>query len=147
MHIVWRLLIAEVLGFGALVVVALALAAYGMWDARAHGSGDLFGPGGAARALFGFTLIFGALPVALFGAPGYVLLHARHLARWRWVLLLGVAPSFLFLAVEPELFWWAAGCGAAVATITHAIGRKLRGLASIAPIGHEGTGAGAPPRA
>ena len=127
----WRLLVAEIIGFAALLFVALGLGAYGAWDSHVHGSSELFG--NAGKFLFAFTLFFGALPVALIGAPGYVLLHARGLAQWYWVLLLGVAPSLLFVWWESGLVWWAAGCGAAVALITHLVGSRLRGRWSLAP--------------
>ena len=130
MHFAWRLLIAEVIGFTALLLVALVLAAYGAWDSHVHGTSELFG--NAGKFLFVVTLAFGALPVALVGAPGYLLLHVRGLARWYWVLLLGVAPSLLFLVFAPDLVWWAAGCGAAVALITHLLASRLRGRWSIA---------------
>jgi hypothetical protein len=130
MQLARRLLIAELIGFAALLLVALVLAAYGAWDSHVHGSSELFG--NAGKFLFAFTLFFGALPVALFGAPGYALLHARGIAHWYWVLLLGLAPSLLFAWFAPDLVWWAAGCGAAVALITHLIGSRLRGKWSLA---------------
>ena len=125
MHLALRLLIAELAGFTALLLVALVLAGYGAWDSHVHGSSELLG--NAGKLLFFFTLYFGALPVALLGAPGYVLLQARGLARWPWVLLLGAAPSLLFLLFAPDLVWWAAGCGLAVAAITHLLASGLRG--------------------
>ena len=131
MQLAWRLLVAEIAGFVALLVVALVLAAYGAWDSHLHGSSELLG--NAGKFLFFFTFVFGALPVALIGAPGYVALHAHGLARWYWVLLLGLATSLLFLWFAPDLVWWAAGCGAAVALLTHLIGSRLRGRWSLAP--------------
>lgn len=130
MNFVRRLLVAELAGFTALLVVALVLAAYGAWDSHVHGSSELFG--NAGKFLFVFTLLFGALPVALVGAPGYLFLHVRGLARWYWVLLLGLAPSLAFLLFAPDLVWWAAGCGAAVALLTHLLASRLRGRWSIA---------------
>lgn len=123
MRLARRLLIAEAVGFAALLIVALVLAAYGAWDSHVHGASELLG--NAGKLLFVFTLLFGALPVALIRAPGYVWLHARRLARWHWVLLLGVAPSLLFLLFARDFFLWAAGCGAAVALLTHLIGSRL----------------------
>jgi hypothetical protein len=134
MQLARRLLIAELVGLAALLLVALVLAAYGAWDSHVHGTSELFG--NAGKFLFVFTLLFGALPVALIGAPGYVALHARGNARWYWVLLLGLAPSLLFLWFVSELVWWAAGCGAAVALLTHLLASRLGGkwsLASPAP--------------
>lgn len=125
MHFAWRLLVAEVIGFAALLLVALVLAAYGAWDSHVHGTSELLG--NAGKFLFVFTLAFGALPVALIGAPGYLLLHLRGRARWYWVLLLGLAPSLLFVWLAPDFIWWAAGCGAAVALLTHLMGSRLRG--------------------
>jgi hypothetical protein len=130
MDLARRLLIAELVGFAALLLVALVLAAYGAWDSHVHGSSELFG--NAGKFLFAFTLFFGALPVALVGAPGYVFLHVRGLARWYWVLLLGLAPSLAFFLFAPDLVWWAAGCGAAVALLTHLLASRLRGKWSVA---------------
>ena len=104
-----------------------ALAAFGAWDARHHGSSDLFGPWSATRLLFFFTLILGAGPAALIGAPGYVWLHATGRARWRYVLPLGFLPTFGFLWLSPELSPYAAGGGLVVASLTHLAGARLRG--------------------
>lgn len=141
MDIARRLLIAELLGFAALLVVALVLAAYGAWDSHVNGTSEFFG--NAGKLLFAFTLMLGAAPVALIGAPGYVWLHSRGLARWHWVLLLGVAPSLLFLLYAPEFVWWAAGCGAAVALLTHLAGSRLAGRWSLAPGAAAGRAVGA----
>jgi hypothetical protein len=128
-----RLLVAELLGLAALLLVALALATYGAWDSDKNGSENLFGEQSAAQFLFLFTLVLGALPVIVIGAPGYVFLHSRRLARWPLVLLLGTAPSLLFLFFSAEFFPWALGCGAAVAILTHLAGSQLRGKWSLAP--------------
>jgi hypothetical protein len=132
-----RLLITEAVGFFSLLVTAILLAVCGgFWDAKPSGSSDLFGPMSFARAILAFTLILGALPVAFVGAPGYVFLHDRGLAKWRWVILLGLAPSIFFLPFSFEFALWAGSCGVAVASLTHLIGSRLRGKWSIAPTQH-----------
>ena len=121
MQLARRILIAELAGFAALLVVALALAAYGAWDSHVHGSSELFG--NAGKFLFVFTVLFGALPVALIGAPGYALLHARGLATWPWVLLLGAAALITIEALSdgtlPKVVPWRliSVCAAVLGTV------------------------------
>ena len=130
-----RLAIAELLALSSLLLVACALGAFGAWDAQRNGSTDLFAEWSASRLLFYFTLILGAGPAALIGAPGYVWLHASGRAQWRYVLPIGLLPTLGFLWLSPELAPYAAGGGLAVASLTHLVGSRLRGAWSLAPPG------------
>ena len=124
MRILRQLLIVELAALLALLVVAGAMSAYGAVDAARHAD-SLLSPAASAKILFGYTLIIGFTPVVVIGAPGYVVLLRKHLARWPYALFLGMLPGLLVLPFELSLGFWAIICGAAVALLTHVMCRRL----------------------
>ncbi|MGY1411246.1 hypothetical protein ACW5EG_16950 [Luteimonas sp. A611] len=124
MKILRQLLLVEIAALLALLIVAGAMSAYGAADAARHAD-SLLAPAASAKVLFGYTMIIGFLPVVVIGAPGYVALLRKHLARWPYALGLGVLPGLLVLPFELSLGFWAIICGAAVALLTHVMCRRL----------------------
>ena len=106
----------------SLIVVAGLMAAGGAVASIA--SPGMVGPIGTAQVSFLGTFIFGALPVALYGAPVYVWLSRTSRANWRSVSLVGLVPSLLLLLVHVELGALALLCAPTVACLTHFVCRK-----------------------
>lgn len=76
-----------------------------------------------------FSFLFGAPLILLYGAPGYLILERKGRARAKHVLILGLAPTALFLRFGPTLFAVAAISAAFVALATHhgyRLARRLR---------------------
>jgi hypothetical protein len=139
MRILKQLIAVELAALASLLVVAVAMAAYGAIDSTLHPSSWL-SPASSAQITFGYTAVIGAAPALLLGAPGYLLLVRRSLARWPYVLLLGVAPGLLALAVDITISFFAIICGATVALLTHAICHRLGPNNSFKPTPHRGVG-------
>ncbi len=124
MSIFRQLLIVEAVTLLSLLVVAAAMAGYGAIDSLRYAN-SLLTPAESAKIGFGYTIMIGFLPAILVGAPGYVLLLRKGLARWPYVLGLGALPGFAILPLELSLGLWAIACGAAVALLTHVICHRL----------------------
>ena len=139
MRIFKQLIAVEFAALASLLVVAAAMAAYGAIDSTLHAS-SLLGPSSSAQVVFGYTAILGAVPALLLGAPGYLILVHRNLARWPYVSLLGTAPGLLALAFDITLGLFAIICGAAVALLTHVMCRRLGPNNSFKPTPHRGVG-------
>lgn len=120
MGILRQLLLVEAAALAALLVVAGAMAAYGAADSSFNAN-SLLSPTASAQIAFGYTVILGLLPALLIGAPSYVALLQHNLARWPYVLLLGILPGLVVLIIEITLGFWIIVCGATVALITHFI--------------------------
>lgn len=133
MRILRQLLIVEASALAALLVVAGVMAAYGAAQSALY-SNAVLDPAASAQVSFGYAAIIGLLPVLLIGAPGYVGLLRYNLARWPYVLLLGVLPGILVLPLEPSLGFFAILCGAAVSLLTHLLCRRLRPNQSFKPM-------------
>ena len=118
MSVFRQLLFVEAVALLALLVVAAAMAAYGAIDSLSH-INSLLDPLASAKLGFAYTLAFGGLPVALIGAPGYVALLRKQLARWPYVLALGAVPGVAALPLGLSLSFLAIICGSAVALLTH----------------------------
>src|SRR5258706_7299870 len=119
LHRLWR---CELTGFAALVVCAVAVAVVAFGDSVRIGDTSLASVSVAARIGvngFGYTVIIGALPVILYGAPIYALLANAGRANWTTVILLGVVPGVFVLPFDVWPGVWAIGCGVIVASITH----------------------------
>jgi len=67
----------------------------------------------------GFTLLFGLPLVLLYGAPGYLILARKGKARTKPVMILGLAPTALFVLISPIFFAVAVVSAAVVAWTTH----------------------------
>ena len=139
MKILKQLIAVELSALASLLVVAVAMAAYGAIDSALHPSSWL-SPASSAQIVFGYTAVIGAAPALLLGAPGYLLLVHRNLARWPYVLLLGAAPGLFALIFDITLGFIAIICGAAVALLTHSICRRLGPNNSFKPTPHRGVG-------
>ena len=119
-----QLLVVGATAFAALLLVAGLMAATAAVDSAAH-SNALLSPVSAAAVTFSYTLILGALPVLLVGAPGYTFLLSKGHARWYWAVGLGVLPGLAALPLDSNLGFWAIACGAIVALVTHVVCRRL----------------------
>lgn len=118
------------LAAAALIMVALAVASIFVL-LEVLSPSELWGPSGAFIAGLHATLVLGAVPAVLFGAPGYWLLWRLGRARWLTVLPLGAAFGALVAVLEPALLPWGIPCGVVTAAITHvAAGRWLDGARS-----------------
>lgn len=114
-----QLAVVEGVGALALLAVAGALGGFGM-----VADGGRFSPA-YGLLFFVYALILGAPFVALYGAPAYWALLRYHKATWWAALALGVAPGVLMLPMSWGLGAWYAGCGSAVALLTHWYCRRL----------------------
>ena len=132
MKILRQLLFVEISGLLSLLIVAGGMSLYGAADSARYAD-SLLSPAESSKLLFGYTLIIGFLPVVFIGAPGYVLLLRKRLARWPYALSLGALPGLLVLAFEPSLGFWAITCGAVVALLTHVMCRHLGPNSSFKP--------------
>ena len=132
MPVLRQLLRVELAALFALLVVAGGMALYGAAMTTLYDE-SLFDAATSAQLAFVYTLAIGVLPVAVIGAPGYVVLLRKRLARWPAVLALGVLPGVLALAIDVTLASWAVPCGAVVALLTHAMCRGLGRDAPAAP--------------
>jgi hypothetical protein len=119
----WKQLVGtEVAALASLFVAAALMAAYGLVDAT-RSPGMISAAGSAQIGFFG-TLLFGVLPVTLFGAPIYVWLARANLATWLSVSALGFLPSALLALVDLELAFLALLCGPTIAWLTHLACRR-----------------------
>src|SRR5688500_8028027 len=116
--------VIELIALVALLVVAGAMAGYGAADSALHAS-SLLSPSSSAWLGFAYTAVFGAPVVAVIGAPTYFFLLQRGLAQWPHVLLVGAFPGLIALVASVSLGFWAIVCGIAVASLTHAICRRV----------------------
>jgi hypothetical protein len=112
----WR---SELATLGALLASAAIVGCLGFVDSVRAGKASLLPPADAAWIGFAYTMVLGALPALLYGAPAYALLAQAGRASWSTTLLIGLVPGLLALLVETSLGVWALGCGVAVACATH----------------------------
>ncbi|VXB06909.1 conserved membrane hypothetical protein [Luteimonas sp. 9C] len=119
-----ELLKVEAFALLSLLIVAGTMAAYGAIESARH-TNSLLEPATSARLLFIYTVAFGFLPVVVFGAPAYVWLLHKKLARWPYVVALGIGPGLAILIFEFSLGIWPIICGLPVALITHLLCRWL----------------------
>jgi hypothetical protein len=129
----WR---SELVALCVLVACAGIVAIYGFVDGIRMGLTTSMSPGDAAAAGFVYTLVFGALPALLYGAPLYALLWHAGSAAWSTAILIGVLPGLLGLALlrgDAWLGYWALGCGVIVAIATHALIRRWLWRSNSAP--------------
>ncbi|WP_166213184.1 hypothetical protein [Cognatiluteimonas telluris] len=108
------------MAIAALLIVAVAFALLSAFRSSAT-SGDAFSPGGAAMAVFGYTLVIGCVPVMVFGAPLYAWLLSIGKASWVAALAIGLVPGLVLFLVASDLALWSMACGVLVALATHAI--------------------------
>lgn len=127
----------------AVVAFSVALLVAGL---EASAPTDLWDASGAFSAGFYATLLVGAAPAIFVGAPAYWWLWRLRQARWLIVLPLGAGLGALIGMLEPALLSWGAGCGMAVAGLTHlAATRWLGPVQSFKPTSRRG-GATSPGR-
>lgn len=104
-----------------LVALAVALLFAGL---ELHSPTEFWSPYGAFGGGFHATLLLGAVPAILAGAPAYWWLWRAGRARWLTVVPLGAALGALVAVLEPALLGWGAGCGMFVAGLTHMTARR-----------------------
>ena len=114
----------ELVALASLLAVAGAMAGYGAADSALH-TDSLLNPSSSAWLGFAYTTMLGGPVVAVIGAPTYFFLQQRGLAQWPNVLSAGAAPGLIALVVSVSLGFWAILCGIAVASLTHAICRRV----------------------
>ena len=124
MRVFRQLLIVEGAALLALLTVALGMGGYGAIDSMLHNN-SLLEPAASAKVVFAYTAIIGFLPVALIGAPVYLALLKLNRLSWPSILLLGIAPGLVALPFGAWTGFLAIVCGAAVASLTHFICRRL----------------------
>src|SRR5438132_3350812 len=97
----WRI---ELSALAALAICAGAMAFCSLvagTGAPAQGNAPLPSPQDFAKAYFVYTLMFGVLPVVLFGAPLYALASETNKASWWLAAIIGVTPGIGVLFLEP----------------------------------------------
>ena len=119
-----QFLAVEAAALVSLLIVAGGMAVYGAVDSSMHAN-SLLDPASSAQLGFGYTAVFGLVPVLLLGAPAYFILLRQGIARWYYAFLLGVLPGCLALAFDPFLGIWSMICGSTVALLTHFMCRRL----------------------
>lgn len=113
-----RLARTELVALLALFVVAAGVAGYAALQSTSASS-SMLGPIQSAQLAFMGTLLFGGLPVALFGAPAYAWLSHRTKITWPTVVLLGVSPGAATFFLDTELGVICSVCGLSVSVLTH----------------------------
>jgi hypothetical protein len=114
----------ELVALVASLAVAGAMACFGYLDSALH-TNSVLDPASTAWLGFAYTALFGMPFVAFVGAPIYYVLLKRDLVRWRYVLLAGAAPGLVASLASFSMGFWAILCGIAVASLTHAICRRV----------------------
>lgn len=138
-----QLVKTALLATAALIMVALAVASiFVLFEVLSPS--ELWDPSGAFIAGLYATLVLGAVPAVLFGAPGYWLLWRCRRARWLTVLPLGAALGALVAVLEPALLPW--GFPVASSRRPSRMSRRHAGWATPAPGAscHEKTPTGKP---
>lgn len=121
-----QLVIVTALSACALLLVALAVAAV-LLALEIASPSDLWNRAGAFRTGLYATLLLGAGPALLLGAPGYWLLWRLGRARWLPVLSLGAGLGASVAFLEPAWIAWGVACGAVVAGLTHRAAQRWLG--------------------
>ena len=126
MRVARQLMQVAVFSAASLVLVAFAVALL-VAGIEASSPTEFWGlPGAFGTSLYA-TLLIGAGPAILMGAPAYWWLWRLGQARSLVVLLLGAGLGALIAVLEPVLLGWGAGCGVAVAGLTHLAARRWLG--------------------
>lgn len=120
----WRVLWqSELSALVALLVCATIAALYGFVDGQriaATTSESLLSPLEAAKFSFLYTLAFGVLPVAVYGAPFYAAARSLRFPSWKTATLIGLLPgAAICLFGDRTLGSWFLGMGFAAAALTH----------------------------
>jgi hypothetical protein len=89
------------------------------------GAGPL-GAGGNAKVTFAYTLILGAVPALVLGAPIYAFLRSRQLHRIWAAACFGATPGIVAFFVDRPLAPIALGVGLVVALGTHHVLSKAK---------------------
>lgn len=119
-----QLILVEAAALLALLMVALGMGSYGAIDSMLH-ENSLLDPLDSVKIVFAYTVILGFLPVVVIGAPGYLALLRSNRASWLHAVLLGMAPGLVALPFGAWTGFLAIVGGAAVATLTHLMCRRL----------------------
>lgn len=117
-----QLLQTEAAAIGSLIVVAFLLGVAGAL--HTHYSPGMFSPAGAAGIYYFGTLMFGILPVVLYGAPAYAWLARTGRANWITVTIVALVPAPLLLPFDFHLAATTLVCAPPVAWLTHLACRK-----------------------
>lgn len=130
-QILWRVELRAIL---ALLLCAVAMGFYELaasLRASAAGYTLLLSPSDAGVGVFLYAIVFGLIPVVVYGAPIYAMLYQNQLLSWPAVVTVGIVPGFLvFLIVEKDLGIWLMAGGVAVGCTTHLLSthRKMKVL-------------------
>lgn len=126
MRVARQLLQAAAFAAASLLLVALAVALL-VAGLEASSPTEFWGLPGAFGTGLHATLLIGAGPAILIGAPAYWGLWRLGRARSLIVLPLGAALGALVGVLEPPLLGWGAGCGMVVAGLTHLAAKRWMG--------------------
>lgn len=112
----------ELIAFAALLACALIVGA-AVFALALLSSSSALPPLDAAAISVLYTLILGALPLGVVGAPIFALLHYHGRASWGAVLTLGITPGVLLgiFLQDSEVAVMGVTCGAAAASSVRAI--------------------------
>ena len=120
--------LATVAMFAAIALIVVAgLVALTLAALEALSPSERWGVAGAFRTGFYASLVLGAVPAALLGAPAYWLLWRAGRASWPAALLLGAALGALVAVVESGLTVWGIGCGILASGLTHVAATRWLG--------------------
>ena len=118
----WRIELWTVAALLTCAILMAVVAAIG----EVVDSSPPFNPAEAAWDLFVLTLMLGAVPALLYGAPVYALAVHKRWISWPLVLLVGVTPGVLIVFWERGIGLFFLVCGACVAAATHVYTRPMR---------------------
>jgi hypothetical protein len=117
----------ELRAFAAVLVVAGAVSIV-VYASALRSPASMLPASDWPKLAFLYVLAVGLPIAALVGAPAYAILQFNRLVSWPAVFALGLLPGAIVLLVTAagdDLGFWFAGCGVAVAGLTHLMSRAL----------------------
>lgn len=133
MNVLKHLIVVMSIAFIALLMTAVVFTAVSVRLPAPDDPPD-FGWLFEIRVVFGVVMLFGTIPTLFIGAPAYVALSRNGLARWPYVLIIGLVPGLLVsIFFMPMVGIPLAIGGVIVAMSTHFLCRKLHPSSSFKP--------------
>ncbi|MEO7862491.1 MAG: hypothetical protein ABIU05_19065 [Nitrospirales bacterium] len=116
MNLAQQIIAVELAALTSLLIVSAVMGVY---------AANIEGNWNSAQFAFALTFIFGTIPALVFGAPIYLLLLRGCMARWPYVLLLGVIPGSLALFFETSIGLLSIISGTLSSALTHLLCYRL----------------------